>query len=849
MQMFSYPFSVVLLIISKDDPNQIKFLASSLLALYIQSMPDEKPKKLANVIFPLRPLPELTYLVPSFLGSQIKVGHRILAPIGREKECGFIVGFPDYTEINGLKLIEDLVEQEPVLTSDLIILSRWISDYYMVSLGEAIRAMLPAPLHRESRLFIQRTKIDFNRQSLTEIQKKLLSVLQKMELADFEKLKKQFHSKNLRSEIRKLESMQLICCHYTPDNSFSPSIRKSIAVHEIPESFELINLEKKAPKQAAVLKQLIHHGVEVEYGPDWDMTILKKLEKRGLIEIREHESYRDAYSHIKQVPQKSIRLTADQSAAVQNIGHGLDRNIFSPYLLFGVTASGKTQVYLEIVQNALDRGKTALILIPEISLTPQAVQRYKSRFGNLVAVMHSRMSQGERHDSWKKLRNRTCRIALGPRSAIFAPLERLGVIIVDEEHDSSYKQNDPAPRYHARDLAVMRAKQNQCVIILGSATPSLETYANAVQGKYQLCSLPERIDRVPMPRIFLVDKNGLPDSAKSKTLSPLLYQKLQACHQLHEQTILLQNRRGYATYLRCKACGFIESCANCDLTLTYHQTDRQLKCHLCGFQKQAPTLCAKCGGANLRYRGAGTQKVEEEIHQFFPEMHLLRMDLDTTRTKHAHSRIIAAFENKEADILLGTQMVSKGHDFPGVNLVGIISADTGLLFPDFRSEERTFQMLLQAAGRAGRRNRQGEVVIQTYYPEHPLFQFVLNQEYEAFFRYAMKNREPFNYPPYGRLIAVRFRSGDFQQGVKASNLFFHMLPRSEKYEILGPVSSPISKKKGQYRFQIIIRASRRLDPAGRDMREAIHMAVNKYQDSAHFPKVYMAIDVDPVDVL
>jgi primosomal protein N' (replication factor Y) len=812
-------------------------------------MLDEKPKKLANVIFPLRPLPELTYLVPPLLGSQIKIGHRVLAPIGKEKECGFIVGFPDQTEIIGLKSIEDLVEQEPVLPSDLIALSRWISSYYMVSLGETIRAMLPAPLHRESRLFIQRMKYNPDKQNLTEIQKTLLSIFQKVEQVDFEKLKKQVRGKNLRSEIRKLESMQLVRCHYTPDNSFSPNLRKSIIVNEIPQSFELIDLGKKAPKQAAVLKRLVQYGIAVEYGPEWDLTILKKLEKRGLIEIREHESFRDAYSHIEQLPQKSIRLTADQSAAVECIGQGLNRNVFSPYLLFGVTASGKTQVYLEIVQKALNQHKTALILIPEISLTPQAVQRYRSRFGNLVAVLHSRMSQGERHDSWKKLRKGTSRIALGPRSAIFAPLECLGVIIVDEEHDSSYKQNDPAPRYHARDLAVMRAKQNQCVIILGSATPSLETYANAKQGKYHLCRLPERIDRVPMPRIYLVDKNELPDSAKSKTLSPLLNQKLQAIHQQREQTILLQNRRGYATYLRCKACGFIESCTNCDLTLTYHQTDRQLKCHLCGFQKHAPSLCAQCGGANLRYRGAGTQKVEEEVRQCFPEMHLLRMDLDTTRTKHAHSRIINAFEKKEADILLGTQMVSKGHDFPGVNLVGIVSADTGLLFPDFRSEERTFQMLIQAAGRAGRRNRQGEVVIQTYYPEHPLFQFVLRQDYEAFFEYAMKNREPFKYPPFGRLIAIRFRSGDFQQGVKASNLFFHVLPRSKKYETLGPVSSPISKKKGQYRFQIIIRASRRLDPVGRVMRDSIQKAVNRYHDSAHFPKVYMIIDVDPVDVL
>ena len=780
---------------------------------------------------------------------QVKIGHRVLAPIGREKECGFIVGFPARTSIRGLKSIEDLVEQDPILPSDLITLSRWISGYYMVSLGETIRALLPAPLHRVSRLMVQKIQCDADEQGLTERQKTILSAFRNTELLDFEKLKKRIRCGDLRSEIRKLESMHLVRCHYTPDDSFSPGLSKKIVLTEMPQTSDLLSLEKRAPKQAAVLKQLIEHGDPVEYGPDWDLTLLRKLENRGWIEIQEHETFRDAYGHIETIPRKSIRLTADQSASAARMAESLNRNIFSPFLLFGVTASGKTQVYIEIIQKALDQGKSALILIPEISLTPQAVQRYRSVFGNLVAVLHSRMSQGERHDSWKKLRNGTCRIALGPRSAIFAPLEHLGVIIVDEEHDSSYKQNDPAPRYHARDLAVMRAKQNRCVVILGSATPCLETYTNAVQGKYQLCRLPERIDRVPMPRIYLVDKNELPDSAKGKTLSPLLLQKLQTSYQQQEQAILLQNRRGYATYLRCKACGYIETCTNCDLTLTYHQTDRRLKCHLCGFQKQAPSLCAKCQGPNLRYRGAGTQKVEEEIHKSLPEMHLLRMDFDTTRTKFAHSRIIAAFEKKKADILLGTQMVSKGHDFPGVNLVGIVSADTGLLFPDFRSEERTFQMLIQAAGRAGRRNSQGEVVIQTYYPDHPLFQFVLNQDYEGFFEYAIKNREPLNYPPFGRLIAVRFRSGDFQQVLKASKLFFHGLPRSRKFEILGPVSSPISKKKGQYRIQIIIRASRRLDPAGRNLREITRQALEKYLGSSHFPKVHVIIDVDPVDVL
>ncbi|MBN2105424.1 primosomal protein N' [bacterium] len=841
------------MMLSVDTETLFKFffLASHPLPLYIPSMSDNKDRKLADVVFPQLPLKALTYKIPQAFQSVIEIGHHVLVSVGRRKESGFVIAFPESTNIDKLKSIEDLLESKPLLPPDLIALGQWTAEYYLATIGEVIRAMLPSVIQRETRLLLKKIKnVDSVTLKLSNKHQRIIEAFHNRDTLSFDVLSRRLRMDGLRCEISRLEKLGILHSHYILDTPFKPKIEKWISIQKMPAETEWRILMKRTPKQAEILKRIIHAGGETTQASlNVRTPILNRLASAGWIEIDERERFRDAYDHISLKHPKTIRLTEHQSSAVQQIIPALRSCKFSPFLLHGVTASGKTQVYIEIVQEALNLQKTALILIPEISLTPQAVQRYRSIFGKDVAVLHSRMSHGERYDSWRKLREGVCRIALGPRSAIFAPLLNLGLIIVDEEHDHSYKQNDPSPRYHARDLAVMRAQINQCTVVLGSATPSLETYYNAKQGKYQLCQLPERIDRVPMPRISLVDRNLVPDEYKKSVLSPLLSQNMQICFEQQEQVILLQNRRGYATYLRCKACGHIESCNNCDITLTYHRTDHKLRCHLCGFQKSAPSVCTKCQGPNLKYRGAGTQKVEEEIHDRFPEIRLLRMDLDTTRTKHAHSHIITSFEKREADVLLGTQMVSKGHDFPGVSLVGIVSADTGLLFPDFRAEERTFQMLIQAAGRSGRRNVQGEVVIQTFYPDHPIFIFVLGQDFNAFFQYAMNHRKTLDYPPFGRLIAIRFRSGNENQAEQASRAIFKSLPKDNTFDILGPVASPISKKKGQFRYQLVLRISRKHDLTGRKLRNLIQTALEEFHSAYHFPDVRIAIDVDPLDML
>ncbi|MFO7889558.1 MAG: primosomal protein N' [bacterium] len=615
-------------------------------------------------------------------------------------------------------------------------------------------------------------------------------------------------------------------------------------------SEEIFRLKKKAPAQARVLETLLLHkkGVKRKQIKE-KKTVLTRLEEKGLIKVQKSELIRDPYSNFKITPPESVKLTSQQAAALKTIKNEIDKNHFHPILLYGITSSGKTQIYIEAIKNIFEKGGTALVLIPEISLTPQAVQRYKSFFGDQVAVLHSRMSAGERFDTWRKIKDGTYKIAIGPRSALFAPLNNLGIIIVDEEHDSSYKQINPAPRYHARDAAIVRAKINNCVIVLGSATPSLESYQNTLNGKYTLCTLTRRIDDLPLPKVTLIDHKKSVMKKETRVFCTDMKDSIQQRLQNGDQIILLQNRRGYSTFLRCSNCGNIDSCPNCDVSLTYHQKNHILMCHICGFQKKAQKACSCCGGTNISYRGIGTQRVEEELKKLFPESKVIRMDQDTTRGKGTHDKIITDFEKKKNDILLGTQMIAKGHDFPGVNLVGIISADTGLYFPDFRSSEKTFQLLTQAAGRAGRKGMPGEVIIQTMNPENPILQFAIEHDYQKFFHYETRQRRELQYPPWGRIIIVRFRSRNNTDTAKAAHLFCKNISKNKLVLSLGPAICPISRIKNYYRYQIMFRSSKARDPSGRILRKVVRETMIRYQEKRKFFNVKVSLDVDPVDVM
>ena len=805
-------------------------------------------KSLIQVALLHPPYGNLTYRVPDHLMDSLELGHRVLVPLGRRIVTGVVTEAMDHSEIETIREIHDIIDLLPMMTQEMLELTRWMADYYLCHHGEVIRSALPPGIHQTTQLNVSLIPRNLPH-SLTEKQQSVVNILKEKSCLSIQQIERQLKLGNLRFELNKMESQGLVQLeHILEDAKVKIRSENWIGVSDHVDLQIIYGLQKRAPKQGSVLHDLFRIGHDVRRDEvETDFATLRHLESKGLITIRQEEAFRDVYFDLPVQPPKKITLTDEQRQVLQTIN--ASSAAFQVFMLHGVTGSGKTQVYIESIARVLERGQAALVLIPEISLTPQAVQRYRSAFGNQVAVLHSRMSAGERYDSWRKIREGAFRIGLGPRSAIFAPLDNLGLIVVDEEHETSYKQIDPAPRYHARDVAVVRGRLNRCPVILGSATPNMESYFNTKAGKYRLCELKTRIDSVPMPEVILVDRRSEDKRAVPHVLTPLLVRKMKERLDAGEQVILLQNRRGYASFLRCQDCGEIEHCPHCDIPLTFHQRGNTLRCHYCGYQHYSPSACKKCGGSTLRYRGVGTQRVEEEVSAYFPEAKLLRMDMDTTRRKGAHDDIILQFEKGNGDILLGTQMVAKGHDFPGVHLVGIISADTELFFPDFRSGEHTFQLLTQAAGRAGRRDRVGEVVIQTMYPEHEILSFVQEHDYIRFYQWEASQRHDLNYPPWGRLIQVRFRGHADKETVDAARLFRAECSQSDKVEILGPVASPLARLKNMYRYQLIFRSEKKSDPSGIYLRQFVRNGWNRYTEKKKFQRVRLSVDVDPVDLM
>jgi len=788
-----------------------------------------------------------TYSVPAALQDLARAGRQVLVPLGRRKMTGIITGPAEIRDAGAfsVKPILDILDPEPLFSPELLDLTKWISDYYMAPWGEVMRAALPAGAQAPSRLFIHVNDSPVNAPTgLSASRKALLAKLTGKKNVPFDRLQK--GTGNVRADLAVLEKEGFLRLEYR-----SRHMKQKTAVHVSPagegDSGMRRGIESLPPRQREAMAVILQGPGIPRKDLPVSSSVLSRLEKNGWIRLEKRVVYRDPFPGLETPEPAPVTLTQEQESAVQSVSAAMQEGRFQPFLLFGITGSGKTQVYIELVRKSLEAGRSALILVPEISLTPQAVQRYRSHFKTGVAVLHSRMSDGERYDSWSRIRTGGCRIALGPRSAVFAPLQNLGLIVVDEEHESSYKQMETDPRYHARDVAVMRAKRNGCPVVLGSATPSLETYHNSMTGKYIRCELTHRIDHVPLPDIRIVQMQPYTPSEKQVSLSPLLREAMQESLSRGEQVILMQNRRGYAVLIRCSACGMVEQCLHCSISLTYHRTSGSMVCHYCGHRKAAPSTCSACGGSTLKFRGVGTQKVESDIRSLFPDARLLRMDLDTVSTKNAHARLITEFDKGRADILLGTQMVAKGHDFPGVSLVGIISADTGLHFPDFRSGERTFQLLTQAAGRAGRRER-GLVIIQSQDAENPVIRFSMSQDYSAFYRWEIVHRRELGYPPFGRLAMIRFRGKNEDRVFEAAKTFIRRIPRIPHLDILGPVPSPLSMIRNEFRYQAIMRIPRIQDQGGTRLRDAIRRA-RQASDPEALRNLHMAVDMDPVDML
>ncbi|MBI3004727.1 MAG: primosomal protein N' [Ignavibacteriales bacterium] len=833
---------------------------------------------LADVAIPVPLDQTFTYTIPADLQLHVRHGVRVLVPFGRKFVTGVVVGLPEETKVRTLKPIKDVLDDTPSFTEELLTLCSWISEYYFAPLGEVLKAASPRGLSVESKRIVKCSgqSSESSPQLPTKRQQAIIQLLKSKQALTVSQIRSAVRIQSIHATLNEMEKKGWI--NIEEEITRSKVKPKKQFLGRITEPGRAALSDSSGPngkltaKRIAILRFLDGHREvpvrEILEKTRASLSSVKLLAKHGLLEILEREVLR-AVDFENVEPLTHFLLNQHQQKALDTLTKALHTAEYKTFLLLGVTGSGKTQVYIEAIRIALSRGKTAIVLVPEISLTPQTVRRFKAHFGNDVAVMHSQMSLGERYDAWRQAREGKTKIVIGPRSAVFAPLHNLGLIVVDEEQEASYKQFDSMPRYNAREVAIVRARHNNAAVLLGSATPSAESMYNALSGKYGLLELPERVDNAQLPRIDLVDmtkerkrvfeelrkevkeqKKDFPTKLPASSVSQLLREQIAERLRRKEGVIVLQNRRGFSHVVECPDCGYVEKCGRCDVSLTYHQTKKHLRCHYCGFVKTPPAVCPECGGADVRFHSYGTQQVQEELEQLFPRASILRMDLDTTSRKGAHDRLLRRFASGEADILLGTQMVAKGLDFPRVTLVGVISADTQMLLPDFRASERTFQLLTQVAGRAGRSDLAGEVVIQTNQPAHYSLHHVLTHDVMGFYKQELEYRRELDYPPFSRIVLVEFSGeteGDVYQHTKKFADYLESINRDHHFKVLGPADAAIPKIKDQYRKHVIIKGLRDVDPSGARMRSALSKARRQYETSDLGKKksIRLTIDVDP----
>ncbi len=751
-------------------------------------MPDLQ-QIIVDVVVPLPLDTTYSYLVPSTFGP-VQIGMRLLVPFGRRTLTAYIIGFNKHPA-GELKEALALLDREPLFTQTELEFFRWSAGYYLHPLGEVIKAALPA--------------------GINIIGKKRHSVLDDGTIVNEEVL----------TGGREVKRETFYRPLLSPTGEKALRGRKSATVDLLRELGEL---------PAALLRK--ETGI--------DSAGLRELMKAGWIEGDEREVYRDPFREEVAIRDTLPELTADQALAMESLTPALDSGRFSPYLLHGVTGSGKTEVYLRAISHVLAQGRTALVLVPEIALTPQLVGRFRSRFGSGIAVLHSGLTPGERFDEWRRIRRGEASMVIGARSAIFAPLERIGILVVDEEHEASYKQAEGF-RYNARDLALVRGKLLNACVILGSATPQVSTRYAADEGRLGYLSLSCRVRELPMPETVLIDIRG----RKSESFSPELVKAMTSNLEAGGQTLLFLNRRGFATYLVCQDCGHVFRCPNCAVTLTHHRKRGRHYCHYCDHSIPAPSLCPECEGGEIALLGRGTERIEDEVREIFPDARIARMDRDTTAGRGGHSRILKKVEQGEIDILVGTQMIAKGHDFPGVTLVGVISADASLNLPDFRSAERTFQLLTQVSGRAGRGDQPGIVMVQALSPDHYAISRALAHDFQGFYEDEIAFRSELEYPPFSH-IAMLELSGNSEQAVDdaskktASELSRHKPALHARVTILGPAAAPLGMLRGRHRRQILLKSKQRTD---------LHRLIKAARETLCIPStVRLTIDIDPVDM-
>ncbi|MBK7631392.1 MAG: primosomal protein N' [Ignavibacteriales bacterium] len=819
-----------------------------------------------EVVFPLPFRKAFTYLIPKDLQEFAKVGVRAVAPFGKRTLTGFIINLPNKISLNKdeIKPITDILDDKPIFTSKTLKFYQWLSEYYICSLGEALKLLVPqgTDVETKRKIIVDKNFIAELLQSEKKndsLKFKILSELIKREELSFSILQKLVKKKNIYSQIRSLHNQGAVTIvdevqgiKVKPKKVKFVKLSKDVA--EIYANFP--ELDRKSPKQVKILLKMIEAKgtslpvAELLHKTDSSQSSLIGLEQKGFVSIFEKEvdrRYKENYNEVH----KELILTKQQQEVVDKVAEALTANKFITFLLHGVTGSGKTQVYIELAKQTLAKNKTVMILVPEISLTPQITSRFFNNFGDTVTVIHSRMSAGERYDSWRRVLNDKSKVVIGARSALFAPLNNIGLVVVDEEHDASYKSSDMIPKYNARDGAVVLGNIYNCPVLLGSATPSIESMYNAKIEKYKLLSLPKRIDDAKLPKITFVNITHEKNKTKSETVfSKILIDKIEDRLKKKEGIIILQNRRGFSTQIFCNDCGEVEMCENCSVPMTFHINQNKIHCHYCGLTKPVPGACTHCGSINIKYFGTGTERVEDELQFYFPNARIERIDSDSITKKAYLSNLLLSFGKGDIDILVGTQMVSKGLDFARVTLVGVISAETTLWLPDFRADERTFQLLTQVSGRAGRSKVEGEVIIQTYNEKHFVLRKVLENDYYGFYEKEKSDRENMGYPPFTRIALIETKDTSMDKAQGAAYDFYKEIIRYKNYlKISDPTTAQIFKLLNNFRYHILIKSDKENDPGGAILRKAILEAWVEFNKKSRYKDVKLYYDVDPQSIV
>ncbi len=810
-------------------------------------------------------------IIPEEIDNSL-IGKRVLVPFGNSRKLiGVILDESSKESADTLKYAIQIIDSTPIFSDNMIKFLNWISKYYLAPIGEVYKTATPSTLGLKSKIKIK--LIEFDKQVLSSklskypsLNKIVSKLIQYNNISTYSNLRKSFPI-NLHQKLNSLSDLGII-----EISEINPSIVKNKLTRFVrinPELYieknilenEIIKMEKKAPKRYILMNYLLYNNPQNKFIPISEViketnannSIINSLIKSEVLELNEIEERKTTSDEFKLAHkiEIDIKLTDEQDNVFNNILRKYNSNNQKPSLIYGVTGSGKTLIYMNMIKAVIKNNQSTIVLLPEISLTPQFIDRFELSFPNQISVIHSRISISEREQAYKDIRTGKSKIIIGARSALFAPTQNLGLIIVDEEHDSSFKQISPNPRYNARDCAIMRAKIENSAIILGSATPSIESMYNSSIDKYDLYKIMNRADNAKLPKINVID---MIDASKqgqiyNKTLSKTLLNEIEKRIIKKEGIILLQNRRGFASVVQCQNCGYIAECKNCSVVLTYHKFGDLNKCHYCDYSEAYSRTCPKCASKELKISGSGTQKIEEDIIAYFDDKNIKvsieRMDFDTTSQQGSHRKILERFSKGVTDILIGTQMVAKGLDFDRVTMVGITNADIQLMLPDFRANERTFQLLTQVAGRAGRNSeKEGEVFIQTHIPDNPAIKSVINSSYRKFYDEEIISRQAAFYPPFTRFNVIEFSSDNQQLVIEHSNIFFSLLTKNKSLIIHPPVIPLIEKIREKYRRIIVVKSIKSHDITGRTLHNTISKALNYYQSHYSISKVSIKVDLD-----